>query len=285
MNIDKDYYSVLGILPSAEPVVIKAAYRALSKRYHPDIYQGTNPTEKMAEINEAYGVLSNEESKLEYDEARGVESQNARDFFNDDFGQNNTTDPLDGDWEVAVKYQPDLEIAAARLNKYSRKLAYSYKAYMLETKDFDNIYRKGSEMTEEFLGMYFGENEELITFAKELFSDGRTDILLELNRAIKVLGVSNASAKIIDTVQREFSYKTQRGYFTDFMLTIDPGYLDYGQAVNNTLFELWKIDPKTARAKAINRTQHEKAKSGMRNWVLLMVVVFIFFFIYFTTPN
>jgi len=31
-----DYYQVLGVIPSAEPVVIKAAYRALVNIYHPD---------------------------------------------------------------------------------------------------------------------------------------------------------------------------------------------------------------------------------------------------------
>ena len=53
MNIDKDYYAILGVLPSAEEIVIKAAYRALSKRYHPDVYTGPNIAEKMADINEA----------------------------------------------------------------------------------------------------------------------------------------------------------------------------------------------------------------------------------------
>lgn len=32
----KDYYATLGVTPQAEDVVIKAAYRALAQRYHPD---------------------------------------------------------------------------------------------------------------------------------------------------------------------------------------------------------------------------------------------------------
>ena len=56
----KDYYRVLGILPSAEDVVIRAAYRALAQRYHPDKWKGkaTDVETRMKEINEAYGVLS-----------------------------------------------------------------------------------------------------------------------------------------------------------------------------------------------------------------------------------
>ena len=36
MNTDKDYYSILGVMPDAQDIVIKAAYRALAQRYHPD---------------------------------------------------------------------------------------------------------------------------------------------------------------------------------------------------------------------------------------------------------
>lgn len=36
MNFEKDYYGILGVLPNAPVDVIKAVYRALAKRYHPD---------------------------------------------------------------------------------------------------------------------------------------------------------------------------------------------------------------------------------------------------------
>ena len=36
----KDYYLILGVLPDAQDVVIKAAYKALVQRYHPDRFQG-----------------------------------------------------------------------------------------------------------------------------------------------------------------------------------------------------------------------------------------------------
>ncbi len=52
----KDYYGILGIGPGAEPEVIKAAYTALARKYHPDA-GGDAP--RMKEINESYEVLSN----------------------------------------------------------------------------------------------------------------------------------------------------------------------------------------------------------------------------------
>jgi hypothetical protein len=55
----KDYYRVLGVNPGAPPEVIKAAYRALMKKHHPDV--GGDP-EKAKEIEEAYRNLCFEPS-------------------------------------------------------------------------------------------------------------------------------------------------------------------------------------------------------------------------------
>ncbi|QQG66426.1 DnaJ domain-containing protein [Desulfobulbus oligotrophicus] len=63
-----DYYARLGLSPQAEENVIKAAYRALSQKYHPDKNGGDNS--RMQELNEAYAILSTHESKAAYDEAR-----------------------------------------------------------------------------------------------------------------------------------------------------------------------------------------------------------------------
>lgn len=57
----KNPYEVLGVSPSATDEEIKAAYRRLAKKYHPDHYTD-NPLselaqEKMKEINEAYDTI------------------------------------------------------------------------------------------------------------------------------------------------------------------------------------------------------------------------------------
>lgn len=68
----KDYYAILGVLPFAEDVVIKGAYRALAQRYHPDRFDGSadEATRRMVEINEAYQVLCAADLRQAYDEAR-----------------------------------------------------------------------------------------------------------------------------------------------------------------------------------------------------------------------
>ncbi len=59
--MSKDPYEVLGIRPTATDDEVKAAYRALARKYHPDNY-ADNPLsglaeEKMQEINEAYDAI------------------------------------------------------------------------------------------------------------------------------------------------------------------------------------------------------------------------------------
>ena len=58
----KDPYSILGVSKNASDEEVKAAYKALVRKYHPDNYSDDNPlkelaNEKMQEVNEAYDEI------------------------------------------------------------------------------------------------------------------------------------------------------------------------------------------------------------------------------------
>ena len=60
----RDYYNVLGVDKNASPSDIKAAYRKLAIKFHPDKNPGDKKAEdKFKEASEAYGILSDTEKK------------------------------------------------------------------------------------------------------------------------------------------------------------------------------------------------------------------------------
>lgn len=65
----RDYYEVLGVDKNADDAAIKKAYRALAKKYHPDMNPGDAEAEKkFKEASEAYAILSDPEKKKQYDQ-------------------------------------------------------------------------------------------------------------------------------------------------------------------------------------------------------------------------
>ncbi|HTD28861.1 MAG TPA: DnaJ C-terminal domain-containing protein [Xanthomonadaceae bacterium] len=85
----KDYYKVLGVEAGAGEAEIKAAYRRLARKFHPDVSKESGAEEKFKAVNEAYEVLRDAKKRAAYDALRtrgykpGEEFRPPPDFGND----------------------------------------------------------------------------------------------------------------------------------------------------------------------------------------------------------
>ncbi len=63
----RDYYEIIGVSRNADKEEIKRAYRRLARKFHPDVNKEPGAEERFKEINRAYEVLSEPETKARYD--------------------------------------------------------------------------------------------------------------------------------------------------------------------------------------------------------------------------
>jgi len=73
--VNSDHYATLGVSPDAPPEVIRAAYKVLAQKHHPDRNTAKEAEAITSRINEAYGVLSDPEKRSVYDAQRAAEAR------------------------------------------------------------------------------------------------------------------------------------------------------------------------------------------------------------------
>jgi curved DNA-binding protein CbpA len=200
----QDYYRILGVLDEAEDIVIKAAYKALAQRYHPDKWAGDSAeaTRRMADINEAYGVLSDPVKRKVYD------AQREKAAFEAEPESDDLNSSVEADWNKVIEYSPDLVEIAAGLAKISPSLVYSYKVILIDTKRFNERDALAERLESHYFEKYFGSNLNIRVFAKHLIISNKRSAAKELNEAVTLLGPDFDSKIIIDRI----SLKFQLGY-------------------------------------------------------------------------
>ena len=125
-------YEILGGSPQAEDIVIRAAYRALAQRYHPD--KSDEPKEaaalRMRSIQEAYQVLSDSVSRVAYD-ASLSNAQYEEVIF--PLTQPHSIANLEANaWEILLRLHPELGSNLSKLETQQMHLAKTYRSLLLE---------------------------------------------------------------------------------------------------------------------------------------------------------
>jgi hypothetical protein len=210
MNSSSDYYQTLGILPDAESVVITAAYRALASLYHPDRWKGDKDfaNKKMAEINVAYGILSDPEKRQKYNNSRQTtHSSFAEEDEQTDQAFDTALSELEKRWKVANEIFPDLTNIRLRLSKTSHRLSFAFVVFILESKKFDDRLAIANSLEKNFLELHFGTDSKIILFARFLISQGNKKAVVALNNYVDVLGSSINPQLIIEKITKEFNLK------------------------------------------------------------------------------
>jgi len=154
-----NYYETLQISPDASEEVIKAAYKALVKKYHPD--NGVvNGTEKLQKINEAYKILSDSSSRRKYDQLlknskeKIVNDEKQCEYSTDDFynsKQGESSDEVNDDYEEKVSESKFGNIFDSVVDGISKRV---YRNRQI----FENAYYDGLNMDDYELVNAFKKN-------------------------------------------------------------------------------------------------------------------------------
>jgi DnaJ-class molecular chaperone len=88
----KDPYETLGVQRTADEAAIRAAYRKLAKKHHPDVNPGkADAASRFGEISSAYDLLSDKDKRARFDrgeiDAEGHEVHQQRQYYRDAPGQ------------------------------------------------------------------------------------------------------------------------------------------------------------------------------------------------------
>jgi hypothetical protein len=197
MDASKNYYAILNVAETADEENIRAAYRTLAKRYHPDSTRaGARSSEKFRSIQEAYDVLSNSEIRRQYDERRGQRKERSNPFGDT---VNSTTIDLRR-WALIAEYHPEIAILDERLRRLSVTLSEEYRLKMVKEKAFTDSESIFNTMRERFLRRWFGKNSAIQDFGEWCIVERHTDAAKELNKVMEALGGNADSDSVIRNV-------------------------------------------------------------------------------------
>ena len=115
-----DYYMILQVHPSAEPEIIKSAYRRLAQMYHPDVNRDPSAQKKMQLINQAYAAISDPAMRRSYHRTWLMNQRPSAEKSNPDHPDSESRQVLDDYFRYLL--QEDWTMAYQKLSTKDRSL-------------------------------------------------------------------------------------------------------------------------------------------------------------------
>jgi curved DNA-binding protein CbpA len=202
----KDYYRILGVLDDAEDIIIRAAYKALAQRYHPDKWKGNSDEShrRMIDINEAYSVLSDNEKRRKYDEEYFKNRARDESSEEEDADEYNFISEEIEAWAMALDFFPLIKSEYEELAKISLILANTFRAILVEKQAFKNSDQLKRSLENDYLRRYYGENKRIQQFAKDLLENGHKKAAIKVNKIVRLLGQSLEYEQIYKKIVQDF---------------------------------------------------------------------------------
>jgi curved DNA-binding protein CbpA len=204
MNFDGNHYEVLGVLPTADEAVIKAAYRALAKKYHPDVSRREDGEAQriFRRINKAYEILKDDKSREQYDLVNGI-SDTYETRKEEKFSE------FDEEWNYLLKFYPEANEHINGLEALSPSLAHMYRLYFLDNPQSENYREIATALEQDYFERYFGKNLQIRKLAKHLIKMSQVKLAKELNRTVKFFGKnvnSETAYRIMEKLNRDSEF-------------------------------------------------------------------------------
>ena len=182
----------MGLSSEAHPEVVKAAHRALAKKYHPDLRSedDAEAEKRFQEIQEAYEVLRDEEKLKRYLHLRAqiqlhMQQQTAAPAAAAPHVRPRVYLKLDDRWDHLVRKHPDLSQNYAKFCFLSHKLGRQYKLVILGTQNPARYKRAAAKLERQFFRRNFSYHRNLQTLARRLTESHRRHAVRMLQSEIR----------------------------------------------------------------------------------------------------
>lgn len=187
-----DHYQVLGVERGSTQEIISAAYRALAKAFHPDVFRGDRDyaESRLKAINAAFDVIGDPARRSAYDRDTGIRGG---------------LDPkADDDWTRACQFFPELSGMGKDLDGINAQLGATFRKILLGSKAFKDAKGTRDRLIDEFATEKFGRNDQLQAAGLTSLRMGRRKLALSINQACRVIGDDDPAVILTRLAQENY---------------------------------------------------------------------------------